>query len=367
MNGTAARRILEISEESRVKDFKSLVGSLFGQTNRKKADALFKSNLQFEAKNYLIDIWKQDTGEHIELLTFIKEAGGSGAVEALQNKLLSKVCSICDHADSIRHSPADRFPGAANPNSSLPIEVQNWAIALAALKLTRSLDIEVAFQVNIPFEEAILDPDFLLALVKKNEGDDGFGSNVALAEYIEKSAPEMAYMLLIQKQFDRFEANLWTFISLKAGNTQSLIRFAKVADIAMQSSISYWRAYCDSRDRDRATLQSLLEQMAGAASRTYQKYADWDRQLRSLFRDSTDVDVRRKAYQLWDALGKEWVRSLLNSDNETIAHEMMKLRATFKEEHKLVTDAKKLIDRGNSAEALVNLQKLKLGKAMTAS
>jgi hypothetical protein len=338
--------------------FRGLIGGLLGKSKNQNGDALFKSTLQHEARTFLANECAKSTGQHAELFAFLKETGGTAALEALQSKLRSQVSSICDHADAVRHSAEGRIPEARNPDGSLRVEVQNWAMALAGLKLTRSLDIEAAFEVNAPFEQLIHDRDFLIALVKKNEGDDGFGKGIVLTEYIDKSAPEMAYTLLLQKQFDRFEAELWLFVCLKAGNAEAGARFSKVADVTLRSSIAHWRAFCSGRARDRAALQALLEQMADPAPKTFQQFANWDAQLRSLFSDSTDSEVRQKAYKLWDALGETWVQSLVKNGNEAAAKKLEDMRSELKNGHKTVTEATELIDRGQAAEALAMLQKL---------
>ena len=98
---------------------------------------------------------------------WLRESGASSDPEKFRQKLLDQVNAICDHAWSVHIGQFPTLPNMPDSQGSLTKELQKWAIAQAASRVTRCLDIRAAIQVNGPFENVIQDPEYLLAIVGK--------------------------------------------------------------------------------------------------------------------------------------------------------------------------------------------------------
>jgi hypothetical protein len=170
---------------------------------------------------------------------------GTGAVvdeEKIRARLLKQVDEICDHAWGVHVGMFATLPNTADSGGSLSRELQKWAIAQAALRLTRSLDIRAAMQVRGSFEAVAEDREYLLAIAQKNASEDGFGKNSATgAEYKGRSGPEIAYKLIINAQRDLSEARMWAEVASLAGDADFIVRFEDAGSKTFQESLQYWR------------------------------------------------------------------------------------------------------------------------------
>ena len=168
---------------------------------------------------------------------------GTGAAvdeEKIRARQLKQVDEICDHAWAVHVGMFATLPNTPDSGGSLSKELQKWAVAQAALRLTRSLDIRAAMQVRGSFEEVAEDRDYLLAIAQKNASDDGFGKSSAM-EYKGRSAPEIAYKLIINAQRDLSEARMWAEVASLAGDADFIMRFEDAGSKTFQESLHYWR------------------------------------------------------------------------------------------------------------------------------
>ena len=166
---------------------------------------------------------------------------GAGSIEEVTLKLLDQVTAICDHVWSVHTGQSPTLPNTADSGGSLWKELQKWAIAQAAFRLTRSLDIRAALEVNGPFEKLARDREYLMAIVQKNSSEDAFGRKVDLAEYHAHAGPEIAYKLVLKAQRDMFEADMWAQVASLAGDRDFLARFSTAGAKTFQDSLDYWR------------------------------------------------------------------------------------------------------------------------------
>lgn len=182
--------------------------------------------------------------------------------EKIRARLLKQVHEICDHAWAVHIGMFATLPNTPDSGGSLAKELQKWAIAQAALRLTRSLDVRAAMQARGSFETVAEDREYLLAIVKKNIADDESGRNMAMAvEYEGRSAPEIAYKLIVSAQRDLSEARMWAEVASLAGDPDFLRRFEDAGSKAFQESLQYWRTRISDMENNPGTLQA-----AGAAA-----------------------------------------------------------------------------------------------------
>jgi len=174
---------------------------------------------------------------------------GSNGVNKDRQKLLDQVNTICDQAWSVHIGESPTLPNTPDSEGSLPAEIQKWAIAQSAFRLTRSLDIRAAMEVYGPFEKVAQDSEYLMAVGHKNSSEDAFGRKVDVAEYESHSGPEIAYKLILRAKRDMFEADMWARVASLAGDPDFLNRFAGGGAKAFEDSLEYWRGYaCRLRD-----------------------------------------------------------------------------------------------------------------------
>jgi hypothetical protein len=174
---------------------------------------------------------------------FLRDAGASTNPEKFNRKLLDQVYAICDHAWSVHTGESPTLPNTPDSNGSITHELQKWAIAQAASKLTRCLDIRAAMQANGPFENMVEDRDYILAIVEKNASGDGFDRRMELEKHARHSGPEIVSHLIHQAQRDMFEAELWAQVATLAGDPDFLQRFEEAGSKAFQSSSRHWQNY----------------------------------------------------------------------------------------------------------------------------
>ncbi len=185
----------------------------------------------------------EPTERHKEHISFLRETGTPEDIEKINQGLLARVDSVCDHAYLVHIGQSPTLPDTPDARGSLPKELQKWAIASAGMKLTRCLDIRAAMEVNGPFAEMIRNREYLMAIVRKNASDDGLGGKMEVSDYESHSEPEIAYMLIRQAGRDMFEAEMWAHVASFAGDQDFLDRFEKVGSTLATSSLQYWRGY----------------------------------------------------------------------------------------------------------------------------
>ena len=156
------------------------------------------------------------SGAHPALLD---EAGAPLTLEEARERFLDQIDAICDQAWSVCTGQSPTLPNTPDSCGSLTDELQKWAIAQSAFRLTRSLDIRAAMEVNGPFDRVAQDREYLMAIAQKNSSEDAFGRKVDLAEYDGHPGPEIAYRLILRAQRDMFEADLWAHVADLAGDS----------------------------------------------------------------------------------------------------------------------------------------------------
>lgn len=178
---------------------------------------------------------------------------GTSSIEEITLKLLDQVIAICDHVWSVHTGQSPTLPNTSDSGGSLSNELQKWAIAQAAFRLTRSLDIRAALEANGPFEKLARDHEYLMAIVQKNSSEDAFGRKVDLADYQGHTGPEIAYKLILKAQRDMFEADMWAQVASLAGDPEFLSRFSSAGAKTFQDSLEYWRAQTTQQSEDQAS------------------------------------------------------------------------------------------------------------------
>jgi hypothetical protein len=189
-----------------------------------------------------VTLWLSSSSLHAHA-TFLRDAGASTDPEKFHRRLLDQVNAICDHAWSVHTGESPTLPNTPDSNGSITDELQKWAIAQAASKLTRCLDIRAAIEANSPFETMVEDRDYILAIVEKNASGDAFDRRMELEKYASHSGPEIVSQLIQQAQRDMFEAHLWAQVATFAGDQDFLKRFEEAGAKAFQSSSHHWRTY----------------------------------------------------------------------------------------------------------------------------
>jgi hypothetical protein len=202
-----------------------------------------KAQIGKELSGWLRSMSTEPTERHKEHISFLREMGTPEDIEKINQGLLARVDSVCDHAHLVHMGRCPTLPDTPDSHSSLSKELQKWAIASAGMKLTRCLDIRAAMEANGPFAKMMHDREYLLAIVGKNASDDGLGGKMEVAEYESHSGPEIAYMLIRQAGRDMFEADMWAHVAHCAGDRDFLRRFEEVGSTAAISSLQYWRGY----------------------------------------------------------------------------------------------------------------------------
>jgi len=170
--------------------------------------------------------------------------GTSGAADEdrVRAKLLRQVHEICDHVWGVHMGRFATLPNTPDSGGSFTRELQKWAVAQAALRLTRSLDIRAAMEVKGPFEKMAQDREYLMTIAQKNAWDEGFAWSAAVAEHEGCSGPEIACTLIMRAQRDLAEARMWAQVARLAGDPDFLKRFEDAGAKTFQDSLEYWRA-----------------------------------------------------------------------------------------------------------------------------
>jgi hypothetical protein len=184
--------------------------------------------------------------KHTSHVDFLKEHGGFDGIDKYRRNLLWQVMSVCDHAYSVHLSPVD-IPDIPDSSGSLRREIQRWTVMASGIKLTRGLDIRAGMEVKQPFEHMMHDREYLLAIVKKNAGDDGTGTGkMDVADYENHTGPEITYMLIVEADKYMFESELWAYAACYAGDEDFLLtRYDKAGLTAVKSSLEYWQKYTE--------------------------------------------------------------------------------------------------------------------------
>jgi hypothetical protein len=190
----------------------------------------------------LQEMFNNPVDKHRRHVDLLNEHGSAGDIEKYRRKLLSQVMPLCEHANSIVLSPSpSQIIGTPDSNGSLRKEIQKWSVMAAGMKMSRALDIRAAMEVYKPFECMIEDRAYLLAIVRKNAGEDGTSTgNMDATLYESASGPEIAYRLITQADQDMFESEMWAHVAHYAGDEGFLARYDRVGNAAVSSSLDYW-------------------------------------------------------------------------------------------------------------------------------
>jgi hypothetical protein len=122
-------------------------------------------------------------------------------------------------------------------------DCQLSATALAGMKLARALDIRAAMELKEPLDWE-KDREYLLQVVKKNEGEDGTStSKLEMSSYESASGPVIGYQLYLQAEHDWFEAEMWAYVAYYAGDLDALKWFEEAMPRVAKLSVEYWQAY----------------------------------------------------------------------------------------------------------------------------
>lgn len=235
--------------------------------------------------------------------------------------LLDQVESACRLAYSVHLS---------NPERPLMRDCQLSASLLAGVKLARALDIRAAMELKEPLDWE-KDKEYLLQVVKKNEGEDGTSTGVLSASsYESASGPVIGYQLHLQAEHDWFEAEMWAYVAYYAGDNNALKGFEDAMPGVAKLSVKYWQEHIASIWEDQKRLRDLVDVMATVDSASYGDFLVWDKELRSLFRDSKSAEISDKAYRLWDSLGETIVTGLRNNGKPDLAKEAEDLIINYK-------------------------------------
>jgi hypothetical protein len=232
----------EFRSSSRAKSWEELSSGKKRAIEPEDLKAL-KAQIGRELSAWLRSMSNNPTDRHKEHISFLREMGTPEDIEKINQGLLARVNSVCDHAYRVHIGECPTLPDTPDSQGSLSNELQKRAIASAGMKLTRCLDIRAAMEVNGAFIDMVHDREYLLAIVRKNASDDGLGGKMEIAEYESHSGPEIAYMLIRQAGRDMFEADMWAHGAHSAGDCGFLERFEEVGSTAAASSLQYWRGY----------------------------------------------------------------------------------------------------------------------------
>lgn len=190
-----------------------------------------------------ITVWLSAAAKNRAHAALLQEARDADDTETLSQKLLRQVNEICDHALAVHLGRFPTLPNTADADGSLAEELQKWATAQAALRLTRSLDVRAAMEVNGPFDKVVEDRGYLLAIVEKNASEDAFSRALEIADYNAYPSPDVACMLVLKAQRDMLEAEMWAQVVHLAGDPDFQHRFEEAGARAFRSSVQFWRAH----------------------------------------------------------------------------------------------------------------------------
>lgn len=240
--GPAVQGENEFRSSSRAKSWEELIAGR-EPANEPEEQGALKAQIGEDLSGWLRSMSTEPTERHKDHISFLREMGTPEDIEKINQGLLARVDSVCDHAYLVHMGQCPTLPDTPDSRGSLSKELQKWAIASAGMKLTRCLDIRAAMEVDGPFAKMMHDREYLLAIVGKNASDDGLGGKMEVAEHESHSGPEIAYMLIRQAGEDMFEADMWAHVAHSAGDRDFLRRFEEVGSTAAISSLQYWRGY----------------------------------------------------------------------------------------------------------------------------
>lgn len=150
--------------------------------------------------------------------------------------LLDQVEAACRHSYSVHLS---------NPERSLMRDCQSFASVLTGVKLARALDIRAGMAVKEPLDWE-KDRKYLLQIVEKNAGEDGTSTGVlAASSYDSATGPVIGYQLILQGEHDWFEAEMWAYVGLYAGDKDALKSFEEAMPRVAELSVEFWQKRLD--------------------------------------------------------------------------------------------------------------------------
>ena len=130
-----------------------------------------------------------------------------------------------------------------------PKSFKDGSIGSALMRVCRALDIRAAIEVNKPIEHLVNDRNYLLAIVRKNAGDDGTSiGKMDASDYETAAGPEIAFKLMLQASKDMFESEMWAYVARYAGDGDVLTRYETASLTAARSSVEYWVRYAHPHD-----------------------------------------------------------------------------------------------------------------------
>jgi hypothetical protein len=164
--------------------------------------------------------------------------------ESYRTNLLSQIESVCNDAYEVH---------VAHPEKTLMRRCQLLGLGLSGLKLMRAVDINTAIDVK-KSPNWDKDRDYLLAVIKKNEGADGTPTGkLDSASYQSDSGTQMGYRLLIQAQQDTFEAEMWAYVVYYTGDANAISWFEAGPERVRGVSVEYWQNFLASGGKAIAT------------------------------------------------------------------------------------------------------------------
>jgi hypothetical protein len=207
-------------------------GRLFRAWKTKKEFEGPGTNLPKRMAERLTEMIDHPSNRYKSWVDFLKEHPEN--LRKYRQILLDQVESACRLAYSVHLS---------NPERPLMKDCQLSATALAGMKLARALDIRAAMELKEPLDWE-KDREYLLQVVKKNEGEDGTStSKLEMSSYESASGPVIGYQLYLQAEHDWFEAEMWAYVAYYAGDLDALKWFEEAMPRVAKLSVEYWQAY----------------------------------------------------------------------------------------------------------------------------
>ncbi|MGO8983943.1 MAG: hypothetical protein ACLQFM_04075 [Terriglobales bacterium] len=207
-------------------------GRLFRAWKTKKEFDGAGTDLPKRIDERLTEMITHPSNKYKSYVDFLKEHPDN--LRKYRKILLDQVESACRLAYSVHLS---------NPERPLMRDCQLSAIALAGMKLERSLSVRAAMELKEPLDWE-RDKEYLLQVVKKNEGEDGTSTGVlAASSYESASGPVIGYQLYLQAEHDWFEAEMWVHVAYYAGDDNALKWFEEAMPRVAKLSVEYWQKH----------------------------------------------------------------------------------------------------------------------------
>jgi hypothetical protein len=209
-----------------------ITGRLFRAWKTKKEFEGAGTDLPKRLSDRLAEMIDHPSSKYKSYVDFLKEHPDN--LRKYRTILLDQVESACRLTYSVHLS---------HPERPLMRDCQLSALALAGMKLERSLNVRAAMELKEPLDWE-RDREYLLQVVKKNEGQDGTSTGVLTASsYESASGPVIGYQLYLQAEHDWFEAEMWAYVAYYAGDSDALKWFEEAMQRAAKISVEYWQHF----------------------------------------------------------------------------------------------------------------------------